>query len=262
MSKIYFASDFHLGSPHMDPYGQREKLIVDWLHEIKDNATDLYLVGDIFDFWFEYKKAIPKGFVRFQGKIAELVDYGVNVHFFVGNHDLWMNDYFAEEIGVKVHKDSLIVNHGASTFFITHGDGKGPKDVKYKRLKRIFQNRFCQWLFRCLHPDIGISIASKASHSSRASNPDTSEFLGKDKEWLLQYAVKKSDEMPQIDYFIFGHRHYPVDVLLPNNHSRYINLGDWIQYFTYGVWDGTHFELCSYNDTIDTKKQVYDSLYS
>ena len=142
MSKIYFASDFHLGSPHMDPDGQREKIIVQWLHEIKDDATDPLSSRRYFDFWFEYKNAIPKGFVRFQGKIAELVDSGVNVHFFVGNHDLWMNDYFTQEIGVQVHKDSLIIKHGAGTFFMTHGDGKGPKDIKYKRLKRIFQNRF------------------------------------------------------------------------------------------------------------------------
>ncbi len=262
MSKIYFASDFHLGSSFMDPLSTRERTIIQWLDEIKIDASEIYLVGDIFDFWFEYKNTIPKGHTRFLGKIAELTDLGIKIHFFVGNHDLWMNDYLTVELGVQIHKEPLVVTHGNGHFFITHGDGKGPEDKKYKFLKRIFENRFCQWLFRWLHPDIGIWIANKASRSSRLANPETSQFLGKDKEWLLLYAVRKSEQHPAIDFFIFGHRHYPLSILLPNKRSRYINLGDWMQYFTYGVWDGTHFELHSYNNTIDPKNHTYDSLYS
>lgn len=240
--KVYFASDFHLGAPTDEKSRKREQQIVQWLESIRKDAQHIFLVGDIFDFWYEYKHVIPKGFVRLQGKIAELVDAGIGVTFFTGNHDLWMFDYFSKELGVQVYRDPQEYLIGDKRFLIGHGDGLGPGDPWYKFLKKIFENRFCQWLFSWFHPDLGVGMAKVWSRSSRTTNVKKGEdhFLGDD-EWLWHYAKEVHEQSPN-DYYIFGHRHLPLNLPV-GEEGRYVNLGEWINYFTYGVFDGNKVEL-------------------
>lgn len=205
----------------------------------------LYLVGDIFDFWFEYKTVVPKGFVRLLGKLAELRDAGIPVYMFTGNHDLWMKDYFETELSIPVYFEPISRTIGNKLFYIGHGDGLGPGDKGFKRMKKVFQNSFAQWLFKWLHPDIGVGIANYWSRKSRIANGPKDEMNYGEEEWLLQYARRKVKETPA-DYFIFGHRHLPMDVVVEGE-SKYINLGDWINYNTYAVFDGQTCILKTYN---------------
>lgn len=205
----------------------------------------LYLVGDIFDFWFEYKTVVPKGFVRLLGKLAELRDAGIPVYMFTGNHDLWMKDYFETELSIPVYFEPISRTIGNKLFYIGHGDGLGPGDKGFKRMKKVFQNSFAQWLFKWLHPDIGVGIANYWSRKSRIANGPKDEMNYGEEEWLLQYARRKVKEIPA-DYFIFGHRHLPMDVVVEGE-SKYINLGDWINYNTYAVFDGQTCILKTYN---------------
>lgn len=239
--KIYFASDFHLGVPDYVSSREREEKVVAWLDHIKKDATEVYLMGDIFDFWFEYATVIPKGFVRLQGKIAELTDAGIKVTLFKGNHDMWMFSYFQQELGVDLVSDELVLERGGKKFFLHHGDGLGPGDAKYKLLKKFFRSRFCQWLFARLHPNLGIGIANYWSRNSRLANSKKEAFESEDKEWLVQYC-KEVLQKAHYDYFIFGHRHLPLDIQL-NANSRYVNLGEWMNYFSYAVFDGENLQL-------------------
>ncbi|MFN8437181.1 MAG: UDP-2,3-diacylglucosamine diphosphatase [Cytophagales bacterium] len=235
--KIYFASDFHLGTPDEQSSFEREKKIIRWLDEIKNDAQVIVLLGDIFDFWFEYKYVIPKGFVRFIGKLAELSDAGIELIFFTGNHDMWMFDYFPTQFNVQIYRQALtlVVNH--KKLFLHHGDGLGPYDKKYKFLKLFFNSKICQWMFAKLHPWIGFGIATNWSRSSRAANHENDEkFLGKD-EWLWQYVQNLHLSQPH-DYYIMGHRHLFMD--LPVGESgRYVNLGEWIKNSNFVIFDST-----------------------
>ncbi|WP_299115126.1 UDP-2,3-diacylglucosamine diphosphatase [uncultured Winogradskyella sp.] len=243
--KIYFASDNHLGAPTMEASRPREKKFVAWLDEIKHDAAAIFLLGDLFDFWFEYKTVVPRGFTRTLGKLAEISDSGIPIHYFVGNHDLWMNGYFEEELGIPVYHKPQEFKLGHKGFFIGHGDGLGPGDKGYKRMKKVFTNSFFKWLFKWSHPDIGMRIAQYFSVKNKLiSGDDDAKFLGEDNEWLVVYSKRKLEEKYR-DYFIFGHRHLPLEIQLDET-SKYINLGDWIQYYTYGVFDGKDFELKEY----------------
>lgn len=236
-TKIYFASDFHLGVPTKEKSREREKLLVDWLDRISADAKEVYLLGDLFDFWYEYRSVVPKGFVRFQAKIAELCDRGIPVHVFTGNHDMWMFNYFEEELGVKMHRQPTTREWNGKKFFIGHGDGLGPGDHGYKFIKKVFANPVCIWLFKWLHPDIGIRLANFWSGRSRESNMESDEkYHGDDNEWLLQYC-KSVLQKEHYDYFIFGHRHLVLDRVVGDN-SRYINLGAWFKDPHFAVWDG------------------------
>ncbi len=245
--KIYFLSDFHLGAPDAASSLIREKKIIRFLDVIKHDAQVIFIVGDLFDFWYEYKKVVPKGYVRILGKIAELSDAGIAMHFFVGNHDMWMKDYFQKELNTKVYfepKEFVFFN---TKFLIGHGDGLGPGDEGYKFIKKIFRNKFCQFLFGILPPNIGIGIADYFSRKSRAKTGKTDEvFLGEEKEWLVVYCKEVLTEK-HYDFFVFGHRHLPLDISLQEN-SRYINLGDWIKYFSYAVFDGKKLLLEYYKN--------------
>ncbi|MEX0273388.1 MAG: UDP-2,3-diacylglucosamine diphosphatase [Flavobacteriaceae bacterium] len=235
--KAYFASDNHLGAPTPEESLPREKKFVQWLDTIKSDAGAIFLLGDLFDFWMEYKTVVPKGFVRVLGKLAELADAGTPIYYFVGNHDLWMNGYFEKELGIPVfHKPQQFEINGTS-FFIGHGDGLGPGDHGYKRMKKVFVHPFSKWLYRWLHPDWGVRLAQYLSVKNKAiSGEEDVQFLGEDKEWLVQYCKRKL-ETQQYDYFVFGHRHLPLEIAL-NEQSTYVNLGDWITYYTYAVFDG------------------------
>lgn len=245
--KIYFLSDFHLGAPDAASSLVREKKIVAFLDHIKHDAAEIFLLGDMFDFWFEYRHVVPKGHVRLLGKLAEIADRGIPLHFFVGNHDMWMKKYFSEELSMKVYHEPQVFTYNDKRIYIAHGDGLGPGDHGYKALKKIFRNPVCQFLFGFLHPSVGISVANYFSRKSRAKTGDADEhFLGADKEWLLIYS-RELIEKEHFDYLIFGHRHYPLDYQL-NNNSRYINLGDWIRNFTYAVFDGNSLQLKKWED--------------
>ena len=240
---IYFASDFHLGTPSYAESRAREARIVSWLNFIEPNCGELFLMGDIFDFWFEYKRAIPKGFVRLQGKIAEITDSGIPVHVFTGNHDMWIFDYIPKELGVKLYREPIIREWNGKKFYIGHGDGLGPGDKGYKFLKKVFASRLCQWLFARLHPNFGIWLADLSSRKSRSATGNADEkFLGEENEWLAIYS-KEYLQKEHIDYFVFGHRHLPIQLQI-GEHATYFNLGEWINYNTFLVFNG---EECTLN---------------
>ncbi|MBP9882447.1 MAG: UDP-2,3-diacylglucosamine diphosphatase [Chitinophagales bacterium] len=234
---VYFASDLHLGIPDYNASLEREKRFVRWLDQVQSDASAIFIVGDLFDFWFEYRQVVPKGYVRVLGKLAALRDKGIPVYFFTGNHDQWMRDYFQHELGIPVFHEPQRVTIGGKQFLIAHGDGLGPGDHGYKFLKTLFRGRFSRWLFGMLHPDIGVWLGKRWSKNNRLINGnDQAEFMGEEKEWLVQFArtVLKTDP---IDYFIFGHRHIVLEYQLTET-SKYINLGDWIKFNSYAVFDG------------------------
>ncbi len=243
--QIYFLSDFHLGAPTPEASLVREKHIIKFLDEIAPTAKEIFILGDMFDFWFEYKYVVPKGYVRLLGKLASLTDAGIPIHFFVGNHDMWMKDYFQKEMNIPVYFEPTFFSRGGKRILIGHGDGLGPGDKGYKFIKRIFRNPLSQWLFGMLPPVIGMGLANFLSRKSRAKTGSTDEkFLGEDKEWLITYCKDVLKEQ-SVDFFVFGHRHLPLDIELGKD-SRYINLGDWIQYYTYATFDGMAFSLKNY----------------
>jgi UDP-2,3-diacylglucosamine hydrolase len=248
--KIYFASDQHFGAPNPTASKTREEKFIRWLDSIKDDAQVLFLMGDLFDFWHEWKHVVPKGFIRVLGKIATLKDSGIEIYFFVGNHDLWMKDYFEDELGIPVYFDKKFYEINGKQFLLAHGDGLGPGDKGYKRMKKLFTNPFAQWLFHWLHPDIAMKLALYMSQKNKLiSGEEDKEFLGEDKEFLILYAKEKL-KTSKIDYFIFGHRHLPMilDIQNKTNEAKYINLGDWISYFTYGVYDSEDFLIKTFED--------------
>jgi UDP-2,3-diacylglucosamine hydrolase len=245
---IYFASDFHLGMDAHDTSSEREKKIVRWLDHIAKDAEAIYLVGDIFDYWFEYKSVIPKGYTRLLGKLAELRDKNIPIYFFTGNHDMWMFNYFEEELGIPIFRKPIVREIKGKTFFIGHGDGLGPGDHGYKFIKRVFANKTCQWLFARIHPNLGIGMMRFFSGTSRDSqaHKETDKYLGDDKEWLVLYSNRKLDTLAA-DFFVFGHRHLPLDIVLKNGKSRYINLGDWWSGTnSYAMWDGQVMLIMNY----------------
>lgn len=247
-SKIYFASDFHLGAPNYKQSLEREKTIVAWLDLIKTDATELYLLGDIFDFWYEWKRAVPKGYIRLLGKLAELSDAGINIHFFTGNHDLWTFGYLENEIGVQIHRKPIQLELQGKKCYIAHGDGLGPGDQGYKFLKKLFTSSLCQWLFSRLHPNASFGLANYFSSKSRIANADSDKiYNGEDDEWLVSYS-KEILEKEHFDYFIFGHRHLALDINLSDT-SRYVNLGEWINYNSFAVLEKGELRLDFYKST-------------
>lgn len=240
--KIYFSSDNHLGAPSYEKSLPREKKFVKWLDSIREDAAVIFLLGDLFDFWFEYKKVVPKGFVRVLGKLAEITDSGIPIYFFVGNHDLWMRDYFEKELNIQIFRDPKEFVFNDKVFLLGHGDGKGPGDKGYKRMKKVFTNPVFNWLFRWFHPELGMRLAQYLSVKNKLiSGEEDKKFLGEENEFLAQYARRKL-ETKHYDYFIFGHRHLPMEIKVGKN-SIYFNLGDWITHYSYGVFDGETFEL-------------------
>jgi len=244
MSKVYFASDFHLGTTGRTSSRVRERILVQWLDDVAQDADAIYLLGDTFDYWFEYAAAIPKGFIRFLGKLAEIRDAGIPVYVFTGNHDMWMFGYFEEELDIPVYREPIVREFDGRRFVIGHGDGLGPGDHGYKFIKWVFRSRLCQWLYARIHPNTGIRLMKFFSGTSRGLTaiPD---FLGPEKEWLIQYCNSRL-KTEQIDYFIFGHRHLPLDYTLDNGSARYINCGDWLTHYSYAVWDGSSLGLKSF----------------
>ncbi len=247
--KAYFASDVHLGLYPYDRSRERERKFVSWMEEIKKDAGALFLVGDIFDYWYEYKKVTGRGFVRFLGKLCEITDNNIPVYFFTGNHDVWVFDYLPLETGVKVFKNPIEITINNTRFFIGHGDGLGPGDNGYKILRKIFHNKVLQYIFSKIHPNFTYALGHNWSKHSRYSKGLITPFLGFEKEYNLLFAQEYLKINP-VDYFIFGHRHIPMDLKLSGK-SRLINLGEWINACTYAVFDGTKLELKSFADNFN-----------
>jgi UDP-2,3-diacylglucosamine hydrolase len=244
--KVYFVSDVHLGAPALKNNKERELAFVKWLDEIRSDASHLFLMGDIFDFWFEYKTVVPRGFTRTLGKIAEIADSGVEVHFFTGNHDVWVFDYLPGELGMTLHRHEFKTELYGKKFFLAHGDGLDLSDKGYILLKKLFNSKTLQWMFTRLHPNLAISLGYNWSKHSRITKGISGEeFKGTTNEGMYIFAESVLQE-EIFDYFIFGHRHVLIDSPIGEN-SRYINLGDWIHHFSYGVFDGITFELKQYN---------------
>lgn len=247
MKNVYFLSDAHLGSRAIKHRRTQERKLVRFLDEIKDKASAIYLVGDMFDFWYEYKYVVPKGFTRFLGKLSELTDSGVEIHFFIGNHDIWCFDYLEEECGVKIHKTPMTTEINGKTFYIAHGDGLGDPDKMFQLLRKMFHSRFLQKCFSMIHPRWAINFGLNWAKRSREKRVDGKEldYLGEDKEYLVIYSKEYLKTHPDINYFIYGHRHIMLDLML-SKAARLTILGDWINYFSYAVFDGEHFFLEQY----------------
>ena len=239
--KVYFISDVHLGLPNHAKSLERERKLVSWLDQIMPKTEALYLLGDIFDFWYEYKHVVPKGYVRFLAKIAEFTDQGIPVYFFTGNHDVWAYDYFETEIGMQIIRKPTTVEISGKKFHLAHGDGLGPSDVGFKLLKWLFTNKLAQFMFSRVHPNFALWLGNSWSRKKRyGDDVDKLKFVNADDEWLVSYA-KDYLKTEKIDFFLFGHRHVAVHLKIGD--AQFINLGDWIHNFTYAVFDGTTLEL-------------------
>lgn len=248
MKPIYFISDAHLGSLAISSRRTQERRLVNFLDSIKHKAAAVYLLGDMFDFWFEYREVVPKGYTRFLGKLSELTDLGVEVHYFTGNHDIWMHDYLSSECGVVMHREAVeTLELYGQTFLIGHGDGVGQLDKGFKVIRSIFHNKLCQKLFSMLHPSIGVRFGMTWAKHSRLKRPNGEEppYQGENNESLCLYAKDYLQSHPDINYFIFGHRHIELDLML-NSTCRMLILGDWIQQFTFARFDGQRMTLDSY----------------
>ena len=246
-SSIYFASDLHLGMFPPEKSRERELLFVQWLEEIRTDAAELWLLGDIFDYWFEYQKVVPRGFTRFLGKLATLHDEGVQLHLITGNHDIWAFNYLPQEIGIEIHRNEVIRTWNGHRFLLGHGDGLYHGEFLYRLLQALFKSRLLQWFYARIHPNGSTAFAQWWSRRSRKKHGNYAMFLGPDQEHQVQYARKKLGEDPSIEYFLFGHRHVAYDIRL-NDRSRVICLGDWIGNFTFGVFDGEKFHLKKYSE--------------
>ncbi len=241
-NKVYFISDAHLGIPDYSHSLEREKKLVTLLDIASTEASEIFLLGDIFDFWFEYKSVVPKGYVRLLGKIAQITDSGIPIHYFTGNHDMWIFNYFSQELGVIMHREPFEFKKNGKTFYIAHGDGLGKGDRGYKLIKKIFSAKISKKLFSLFHPGFGTSLALYFSQKSRLANKAKDEiFLGEEKETLVQFCKEILLEK-HFDYFIFGHRHLPLDIKIGEK-SRYINTGEWVKSFSYAVFNGTDLSL-------------------
>jgi UDP-2,3-diacylglucosamine hydrolase len=258
VSKVLFLSDFHFGIPNLKTSREREQKVCELLTQYSDSVTDIYFVGDVFDFWFEYNTVVPKGYYRFFGLLTQLVDKGIQLHFFKGNHDMWMRDFFTLEFNAKVYSSSITIQLGTKKILVGHGDGLGPGDHKYKLLKLFFSSGLCKFLYRWIHPDIGMAIANYFSQKSRFAQEHVVEtYHGHDREWLYIYA-KETLVVEHFDYFVFGHRHLPIYTTVENSSSKYINLGDWLCYDTYAVFENNELSLYQY-DT-DKKNNDFDPM--
>ena len=245
LTKTFFASDFHLGTEGSTSSAERERLIVKWLEESASDMKSLYLVGDVWDYWFEYGQVIPKGYSRLLGCLGRLRDAGIPIYYFTGNHDMWMFRYLTDEFDIPIYRKPVIHEIDGKKFFIGHGDGLGPGDHGYKMIKKIFAHPASRWLFSRIHPNTGIRIMKFFSGKSRQHTHVEEKFLGPEGEWLIQYAQEVLAH-EDIDYFIFGHRHFPIDYDLGIKGARYINLGDWLNYNSYAVFDGKKLSLQYY----------------
>lgn len=248
MKPVYFISDVHLGSLAIDHRRMQERRLVRFLDSIKDKAGAVFMLGDMFDFWYEWKHVVPKGFTRFLGKLSELSDMGVEVHYFTGNHDIWAFDYLSRECGITVHYEPLTTEIYGKLFYLAHGDGMGDPNRSFLLLRSIFHNRACQWMFsNLIHPNLAMKLGLSWAKRSRMKRIDGKEppYMGEDKEHLVLFTKEYMKSHPDIDFYMYGHRHIELDLMLTSK-TRMMILGDWISLFTYAVWDGEHLFMENY----------------
>jgi len=255
MKNIYFISDAHLGSLALSHRRTQERRLVNFLDAIKDKAEAIYMLGDMFDFWFEYTDVVPKGFTRFLGKISELTDMGVEVHYFMGNHDQWCGNYLIEECGVILHREPYTCEICGKEFYMAHGDGLDYDDHNWKTrlLFTCFKSRTLKRFASMIHPHWFIRFGRNWAKHSRMKRENGQEkpYQGEDKEGLVLYAKEYLKTHPLINYFIFGHRHIQLDHSLSDD-CRIIILGEWISLFTFAVFDGDNLYVDNYIEG-DTK---------
>ncbi len=247
MKNVYFLSDAHLGSRAIKSGRTHERRLVNFLDSIKHKASAIYLLGDMFDFWWEYKTVVPRGYTRFLGKLSELTDMGVDVHFFIGNHDVWCYTYLQEECGVILHKEPLTTEIYGKEFYLAHGDGLGDPNKTFKFLRGAFHDPTLQKMFANLHPRWALEMGLRWAKRSRLKHEQEGEpqYLGEDKEYLILYSKEYLKDHPNINFFMYGHRHILVDLMLSRT-CRLMILGDWINYFSYAVFDGENIFLEQY----------------
>ncbi len=239
---VYFFSDLHLGAPYFPDSKEAERRVVAFLDHIKEDAEAIYMLGDVLDYWYEYRYVVPRGFVRFFGKLAELADSGIRIVWLIGNHDIWINDYIPSELGVEVIDGTLTEKIGDKTFFLTHGDGVGKMKRSFKFLRSLFRNKTCQKAFSAIHPRWTVPFAYNWSRHSR----DKGERRGLPDETILsglkQFTKEYHASHPEIDFFIYGHVH----ILSREEISKgceMIVLGEWIHTFSYAVFSENELKL-------------------
>jgi len=242
LKNVYFASDFHLGRDSLHTSAEREVLICQWLQDIKTTAEKIYLVGDLFDYWYEYRRVIPRGNDLFKSTLLQLRREGIPIEIFTGNHDLWMGDYFEQDLDIRVHKNPITVQHHNKSIHIGHGDGLGPGDHGYKFLKSIFSNRLCQWAFSRLHPNFALAFMDFCSKLGDKNQTERDRFVSFDQEWLVQF-VETNHKSLNCDYYLYGHRHIPIIYDLSTGNSTYYNIGEWMNQYTYGVLENGELSL-------------------
>ena len=240
-NKTYFLSDAHLGSVFHENSIDVERKLCRWFDAVKHDAKEIYLMGDIFDYWFEYKNVVPRGFTRVLGKLSELTDTGIPIYFFIGNHDIWLTDYLSKECGLIIEKKPVIKNIDGKVFYLAHGDGLGDESWKFKFVRKVYHNQFLRFLYAAIHPRWTMKFASTWSNYSR-TNGKIEPFLGEEKEHLIQFAKEELEREPQINYFVFGHRHIMLNLPIKKE-SNIVILGDWMSYFSYAVFDGETMQL-------------------
>ncbi len=247
MGKVYFLSDAHLGSRAIEHGRTQERRLVNFLESIRHDASAIYLIGDMFDFWYEFKLVVPKGYTRFLGKLSELTDSGIEIHYFTGNHDIWCGDYLEKECGLILHRKAITTEILGKEFYLAHGDGLGDPDKSFKLLRKMFHNRTLQVLFSALHPRWSMELGLSWAKKSRMKRVDGKEpdYMGEDKEFLVLFTKEYLKSHPTINYFIYGHRHIMLDLMLSST-SRVTIIGDWINYFSYAVFDGQNLLLEEY----------------
>ncbi|MDD4728012.1 MAG: UDP-2,3-diacylglucosamine diphosphatase [Dysgonamonadaceae bacterium] len=240
-NKTYFLSDAHLGSVFHENSFDVERKLCRWFDAVKHDAKEIYLMGDIFDYWFEYKNVVPRGFTRVLGKLSELTDAGIPIYFFIGNHDIWLTDYLSKECGLIIEKKPIIKKIDGKVFYLAHGDGLGDESWKFKFVRKVYHNQFLRFLYAAIHPRWTMGFASTWSNYSR-TNGKIEPFLGEEKEHLIQFAKEELERKPQINYFVFGHRHIMLNLPVKKE-SNIVILGDWMSYFSYAVFDGETMQL-------------------
>ncbi len=245
-NKVYFASDFHLGYDGKLSSAEREKMVVSWLDQVSQDAKEIYLMGDVFDYWFEYAEVVPRGFNLLLGKLRELTDKGVVIYFFTGNHDMWVFDYFEKELKIPTFRKPVIKEILGKKFYLAHGDGLGEVSFLDRLMKIGFSNRILQWLFARIHPNTGLKIMKYFSNLSRNSHSEYEVQYREGKEHLVIFAEKYLESDSSIDYFVFGHRHIVLNMFLSDKKTKFVNLGDWISHFSYGVFDGNDIKIGYY----------------
>lgn len=252
--KIYFTSDAHLGSGYHAEPREVERRLVRWLEMIRPTARAVYFLGDMFDYWFEYQTVVPRGYVRFLGQLALMADEGIEIHFFAGNHDVWFADYLSQEFGATIHHRAQVLELMGKRFRLSHGDEEyAETSWSLRLLYRLFRSRVCRLLYSAIHPrwTVGFAMAwslySRRQGARRQTYGDIphayhNDYFDVEREHLVRYTKSLIAQSPDVDYYLYGHRHIMLDMVLPGQ-RRVLILGDWLQYNSYAIWDGTHLLL-------------------